>query len=153
MNEPDPQIELRTRELVFQQYENEKSRTFELQGQYGRWLISTLVLAHGAAIGFVAQSERLSAKLLPEIGYWSLGGFVLALLCGFSAWANWGYHSNFHPNWDIREIILNGKIPSFNDQINERIRVTHVASLTFGLASAGCLIVSGMCAAIKLSGS
>lgn len=49
----------RVRELEYQKAAELTRIYADLQGAYGKWLISTLLVVHGAAIGFIAQSDKL----------------------------------------------------------------------------------------------
>ena len=120
----------------------------DLQGHYGKWLISSLLLIHGATIGFISQSDRLSEKLIPEVFSVAVVGLILALLCGFITWINWGLNYRVHDSVHPAMVIDDDFWPKMHEhKLNGWINITYWLSLLVGFASVGCMIYGSIAAA------
>ncbi|ATU91998.1 hypothetical protein [Phyllobacterium zundukense] len=133
-------FEWKARELRYQQYQEAKKVTFQLQGDYGKWLIATLILIHGGALAFIASNERLSMLLLPSTFWCSIGGVLTALLCGFVTWINWSLHYAFYERVDPAMLHSGNGWPDYDHPSNKWITITFWAGIGFGLISAFCLL-------------
>lgn len=54
---------IEVRKLTYEDYQKSKRHAFQLNADYGRWLIASLLLVHGAAVAFLAQNERLKGTM------------------------------------------------------------------------------------------
>lgn len=86
-------------ELVFNDFRRREQFTSEIAAAYGRWLVASMLLAHGAGlIGFLSFLGSSNSKSINH-GAVSLtvacltAGLVFAFICGFCAWVNWSAHS------------------------------------------------------------
>lgn len=133
-----PEQHIAARTLYYQGVQSWLKHTMEMQGAQGRWLIASLLLIHGGLFAFLAQSETLSALILPHVFVWLTAGIVLALCCGFSTWWNWSLaaaiYSTVHP-W----MIYNGSVIEFTGWRPPLVTITMWLAVVFGLASVGCI--------------
>lgn len=129
--------------LVYDQICEFRKSALELQGQYGKWLISSLLLANGAAIGYIAGNETLSAKLIPVVFYWPVVGLFLALASGFSAWMNLGLLFDMHYEVNPRMLFDDKAWPDHkSDPRNKWVEVTRWSAVLLGIASAACIVIA-----------
>jgi hypothetical protein len=66
--------------------------TFEyarLQGDYGKWLIASLLLIHGGALYSIGTAPRFESIVGSWAAWHFVAGLIFALLCGFVTWLNW----------------------------------------------------------------
>ncbi len=86
-------------ELVFNDFRRREQFTAEIAAAYGRWLVASMLLAHGA--GLIGFLSFLGSSKSNSIGQSSVAitvacltaGLVFAFICGFCAWVNWSAHS------------------------------------------------------------
>lgn len=134
------------------EHQNE-SRAFAYQAQkeYGKWLISSLLLAHGAGIGFVASHERLSEFLIP----WTFGylviGICLAFLSGFLTWINFTLLASVYDEVNPNMIVSDESWPKFNGPESPWIKKTFWGAITTGIISALLIPTAAISAAISLT--
>lgn len=133
----------RVRELEYQKAAELTRIYADLQGAYGKWLISTLLVVHGAAIGFIAQSDKLSEALIPGPFLCHGFGLILALLAGLMAWANWSLHMGEQLAISPKLIINDDHWPKpYTGRARTYVRVTFRLSVAFGLLSAALILAS-----------
>lgn len=148
------EIDLRLRELSYAQLREGARNAAMLQGQYGRWLISSLLIIHGAAIGFIAHSDSLSGLLIPWPFGWLVIGLVLALACGFVTWINWSLHMALYEDVWPQMITDSSSWPDFEKSPQTRwIAITFWLSPALGIISVLAMIVTAIAAACKLAGT
>ncbi|CAM5766293.1 hypothetical protein LMIY3S_01772 [Labrys miyagiensis] len=85
-------------EVYKNERENQKT-AMQLQGDYGKWLLNTLLILNGGAVIGLAQSSAFGKSALHEAGMWFVGGIVSALACGFVAWVNWSLLAHYYEDW------------------------------------------------------
>lgn len=134
------------RKLLYQQYQDSKRITFQLQGDYGKWLIASLLLIHGAAVIFLAQDNELSTGVLPQVFWWHIAGLMLALICGFTVWINWSLHFSLYNSVDPRMIVSNDFWPTWDARTNGWIGRTHFIAIAVGILSALCIVGASIAA-------
>lgn len=137
------QLVARVRELEYQKA-TELTRIYaDLQGAYGKWLISTLLLVHGAAIAFIAQSDRLSESLIPGPFLCHGFGLILALVAGLMSWANWSLHMGEQIVISPQLIISDEHWPkTYQGRSGRLVDITYWASILVGLTSAVLILAS-----------
>src|SRR5688572_12133387 len=66
------------RKLRYEQLQQNRRSAGELQGEYGRWLVASLLLVHGGSILLLAQSPEMVRLVLPAVFWWLVAGHLLA---------------------------------------------------------------------------
>ena len=100
----------------------------ETQAGYGRWIIGSLLVIHGAAIGYGAGQETLRVAMSAKFWLFPSGGFVFAiigLLCalisGMGAWLNWGASAT-ELDYAARTALIQGDVhPDLNGLIESNM--------------------------------
>lgn len=144
--QPKPDDIIEIRRLIYEDLQKSKRHALQLNADYGRWLIASLLLVHGAVIVFMAQSERLSEEVLPIIFWWNVSGLLLALLCGFFTWGNWSLHALLYEDVSPSMIYDIKNWPKFSNSVSRWISATHILGIIAGLLSAGCILGSAFSA-------
>lgn len=137
---------IEARKLTYEDLQKSKRHAFQLNADYGRWLIGSLLLVHGAAVAFLAQNERLAATVLPSVFWWHVAGLLLALLCGFLVWANWSFHAAIYESVSSSMIYDDKRWPEFDGGTARWITVTHWSGIVAGVLSALCILSSAVAA-------
>jgi hypothetical protein len=87
--------------------------SYAAQADYGKWLISSIFLMHGAAIGGLAfKAGATGAPTYLAAILWFVGGLVLALASGFSAWRNFSLAAQQYDGWAKRAMLFDAKWPT-----------------------------------------
>lgn len=112
------------------------SQSISAQVEYGRWLISSLLALHSAAIAGLIYSEKIK-QVSPCTVVLFLVGLVLALAAGFIAWLNfkWAYEH-------YRD----------NDNKNSRLDASTWAAIACSVGSAGFFVIGVGIVAVQLLG-
>jgi hypothetical protein len=93
---------------AFRQLDDMRSKSFTMQGDYGKWLISSLFLMHGSAIaGLVFKSGGCSAPPFLSAVAWFVAGIVFALGAGFAAWWNFTFAMKQYDEWATPNMLIN----------------------------------------------
>jgi hypothetical protein len=142
--------ELAARKLLYDQYQEDKRYASQLQAEFGKWLVASLLLIHGAAFAFAAQDNELSAIIFKMVFWPHILGILFALGSGLSAWLNWGFHVSHFVRIDPRMIYDNQFWPKFESSTNKWIGSTYWASILFGMASALMVLVAAWIAYCRL---
>ncbi len=137
---------IEVRKLTYEDYQKSKRHAFQLNADYGRWLIASLLLVHGASIVFLTQNDRLSSAVLPSVFWWHVTGLLLAFLCGFLVWANWSFHARIYEAVNPGMIYDDAHWPKFDDGTNRWINRTHWSGVAAGIFSALCILGSALTA-------
>jgi hypothetical protein len=123
----------------------------EFQGQYGKWLVASLLLVHGAVFGFLATSETLSRLYLPHVYWWPVAGLILAMGCGFLTWINWGLHLSQNLAADVNAMHdLTQAWPRSDPKVERWIAPTFRLSVACGLGSALCIAGAAVTAYLRM---
>jgi hypothetical protein len=93
MNTPDQQPAnssyKETAKLAYESLLEMRRLSYAAQADYGKWLISSIFLMHGAAIGGLAfKAGATGAPTYLSAVMWFVAGLVLALASGFATWCN-----------------------------------------------------------------
>lgn len=140
----DQAIEIR--KLAYDEFQKSKHHALQLNADYGRWLIASLLLVHGAAVAFLAQNDRLASVVLPSVFWWHVAGLLLAFLCGFLVWANWSFHAAIYQAVNPSMVYDEENWPKFDDGINRWISWTHWTGIIAGVLSWVCILVAAIAA-------
>lgn len=73
--------------------------SFAAQAEYGKWLISSIFLMHGSAIGGLAFKAATGAPPYLAAMLWFVVGMIFALGSGFAAWWNFSFASAQYESW------------------------------------------------------
>ncbi|MER9763701.1 MULTISPECIES: hypothetical protein [unclassified Mesorhizobium] len=130
---------IEVRRLHYEEHRKDAHHAMQLNADYGKWLIASLLLVHGAAIAFLAQNDRLSKSVLPLVFWWHVTGLITALTCGFIVWINWSLHGRFHGSVSPQMIYDDTQWPDY-DGPARWINRTHWLAIAMGLASAMCIL-------------
>jgi hypothetical protein len=127
-------------ETVYTQIRQMQQFAMQMQGEYGKWLISSLLFLHGAAIGgllFKVTSEHPPAYL--SALWWFVAGILLALASGFATWCNFSFVADQFERWaDHRMLIDRTYWPA--EQAGNSIDVTRWVAILCGILSASCIL-------------
>ena len=133
-------------QIVYGQLREMQRATFDVSQQYGRWLLSSLVVIHGGALfglftflGEIANKPAALAQYQYTI-WWFVIGLILALFAGLMAWVNWSMHTNNYNHMASYEMLWDPDKWTGTPPHNRGLFVTNWASLGSGLLSAGCII-------------
>lgn len=131
------------RKLTYESLQTRQNHAFQLQGDYGKWLVASLLLIHGAAFAFLAQDAALSKSILPFV-YWPLViGLLSALLCGLTAWINWTLLASMY---DVSAFMVtdNEFWPKFDGKEAWWVTFTFWAALIAGMISAVMILIAAI---------
>lgn len=113
----------------------------KMMGEYGRWLVSSLLFLHGAAIGgLLFKSGFNGVPPYLHALWWFVGGIVLAISAGFSAWWNFSTAATIYYRMaDYR--MLNDRNFWPRDHSGFRIvTATKWIAVISGVSSVACLV-------------
>lgn len=140
-----------SRRDTYERLMDHRKSALELQGHYGKWLVSSLLLIHGATIGFISQSDRLSEKLMPGVFTVAVAGLIFALVCGFITWLNWGLNFRVFDSVNPAMVLDDDYWPDLSKHpTNKWINASFWGSLGFGFLSVFCIILGAYLAAATL---
>jgi hypothetical protein len=113
----------------------------QLQGDYGKWLIASLLLIHTAALYALITTDAVRSVLATWALWWFVGGLFLALLCGLVTWWNWELHVAQTIRRANVNMLTNVEFwPADDPSTNWKIDLTYWLSLVLGLLSAFALL-------------
>jgi hypothetical protein len=138
------------RKLQYEHHQADVRAAFQLQGDYGKWLVASLLLIHGGAFLFLTRSPDLAKSVLPVVYWWLIGGLMLALVCGFVAWINWDLHTVLYKPLNAGMIVNDDQWPQLDARMNWWIGATHKISIGAGLASGFCILGAATAAYLTL---
>lgn len=131
----------RQAEIVYVQMRQMHEFSLKMLGEYGRWLISSLLFLHGATIGgllFKASGTGGPPTYLNAL-WWFIAGIVFALAAGFSAWWNFTFAAEQYHRWaDVR--MLSDKTYWPGPSSNCAVEVTKWMAVIAGVLSVGCIV-------------
>lgn len=123
----------------------------EFQGQYGKWLVASLLLVHGAVFGFLATNEAMSLTYLPHVFWWPVAGLVLAMGCGFLSWINWGLHLAVELSADVNTMHdTDREWPQRDERAQRWVKPTFQLAILCGAGSALCVVGSALTAYMRM---
>jgi hypothetical protein len=113
----------------------------QLQGDYGKWLIASLLLVHTAALYALITTDGVRSVLGTFALWWFVGGLFLALLCGLVTWWNWELHVGLTERWaNVNMLTSPTDWPKNEPSTDFWIKLTFWLSLVLGLLSAFALL-------------
>lgn len=133
--------------VVYEDLKQSERATFDVASQYGRWLISTLVIINGGALaglltfldGLASESDTL-ARFAHSI-WCFVAGVILALMSGMMAWMNWSAHAANFGSMARHDMLWDPKVWPKSGDFDRRIEWTYRASILFGLSSATAAVL------------
>lgn len=142
---------LEARRLILSHLRERARIAGEFQGQYGKWLVASLLLVHGAIFGFLATNEQMSQLYLPHVYWWPVAGLILAMGCGFLTWVNWGLHLSHNLSADVNTMHdLEREWPAYDPKVERWIGPTFWLSVACGAGSALCIVGSAITAYLHM---
>jgi hypothetical protein len=118
--------------------------SFAAQADYGKWLISSIFLMHGAAIGGLAFKGATGAPTYLAAVGWFVAGLVLALASGFSTWVNFHFGAKQYDLWAKPSMISDHTQWPTIATHGRAIRVTMWLAIIFGFCSVACLVAGSV---------
>ncbi|MFZ5736057.1 MAG: hypothetical protein ACOY6K_04140 [Pseudomonadota bacterium] len=114
-------------------------RAISAQIDYGKWLISSLLLMHSSAIaGLIFKAGNNGAPPYLYATGWFVFGILLALASGFSAWWNFTFAARQYDHWSNPNMLIDRtKWPSY--QLAPGIASTLWTSVVCGIGSVFCI--------------
>lgn len=135
------------RKLRYQQLQENRRAAATLATEYGRWLIASLLLVHGASLLLLGRDvTSQGADILRAVYWWQIVGLVSAFACGFAAWMNCYKHLELYDLVAPDMIYNDESWPKFDPQLLRQINLTFRASILLGFVSLGCLIGASVAA-------
>jgi hypothetical protein len=130
----------RVAEIEFNRLRDMQEHSMKVQSEYGRWLVSSLLFLHGAAIGgLLFKTGNNGVPPYLSALWWFVGGIVLALAAGFAAWWNFTFAAQTYFKWaDYRMLSDRAYWPK--GEADPRIGWTLRVAVAGGLLSVACLI-------------
>lgn len=111
--------------------------SFKLQAEYGRWLISSLLFLHSAAIaGLLFKTDAKSIPYLTSL-WWFIFGIVFALGAGLAAW--WNFTFACHVYYQRVDQLLRNQ-PQASPIPTDKVTATLWLSSACGVLSVLCLL-------------
>ncbi|MBD9390240.1 hypothetical protein IB237_23850 [Agrobacterium sp. AGB01] len=145
-----PKQFMRTRpevaEIVYKDYKEMHRATFELAGQYGRWLLASLLLIHGGALfGLFTFLSELADKPDALARYqltvwWFVIGLMLTLFAGLCTWANWTLHSDNYDGWANKPMLWDPEEWAGATRHTWAIDFFYWAALVLGVLASLCIV-------------
>lgn len=130
-----------TARLTYESLLEMRRLSFAAQADYGKWLISSIFLMHGSAIGGLAfKTATTGAPSYLAAILWFVIGMILALGAGFSAWWNFSLAAQQYDGWAKPAMLFNReRWPSEATKIGG-IRETRWISIGCGVLSVLALL-------------
>lgn len=130
----------RAAEIVFVQFQKLNESSLKMQGEYGKWLVSSLLFLHGAAIGgLLFKWSGGSAPPYLYALWWFVFGIVFALATGFSAWGNFTFAADLYNRWaDVRMLTNRDHWPQPSTSC--AIKATMWIAILTGVLSTICIV-------------
>jgi hypothetical protein len=139
------------RQLKYEFYQKHLSHVLTMQGDYGKWLVASLLLVHGGMFALLAQNDQLASQVLSKIYWWPVVGIVCALLCGFSAWWNFSFSSMLYAVPKAEMIYLDSQQPEFPNWLVTALKATTVVAIVAGIVSVACVFAGAAHASLVLT--
>lgn len=133
-------------EIVYKDYKEMQRVTFDLAGQYGRWLLASLLLIHGGALfGLFTFLSELADKPDALARYqltvwWFVSGLMLTLFAGLFTWLNWSMNSNNYEAWANKAMLWDPEKWTGDNVHTWGVNFCYWAALVLGVLSSFCII-------------
>ncbi|MEH2517659.1 hypothetical protein V1279_003232 [Bradyrhizobium sp. AZCC 1610] len=119
--------------------------SFGAQADYGKWLISSIFLMHGSAIGGLAfKAAATGAPPYLAAMLWFVVGLVLALASGFSAWWNFSLGAAQYDMWARPLMLFDRAAWPSTARHAGAITFTKRLAITFGVGSVLVLVIGSI---------
>ena len=119
--------------------------SFGAQADYGKWLISSIFLMHGSAIGGLAfKAAATGAPPYLAAILWFVAGLVLALASGFSAWCNFSSGAAQYYMWARPAMLFDRTAWPSDPRHACAIKITRWLSIIFGFGSVLVLVIGSI---------
>jgi hypothetical protein len=117
----------------------------ELQGDYGKWLVTSVAAVNFGGIYLISTSEFLD-QATKSAGIWPLVvGTVLIFLAGLAAWSNWGALARAYDRFAKPVMLVDPDSwpkNEENEDLSFKIKLTYWTSIVLGIAALLCMPVS-----------
>jgi hypothetical protein len=134
-----------TAKLTYENLLEMRRLAFTAQADHGKWLISSIFLMHGAAIGGLAFKAGTSgAPTYLNAISWFVLGLTFALASGFSTWCNFSLAAEQYHEWAKPNMIVNRAYWPSDTARDFRIKLTKWLAIIFGFCSVFCLIAGAV---------
>jgi hypothetical protein len=127
--------------IVYNDLRERERVTFNTSTEYGRWLISSLLLVNGGALAGLfsyldglAQDPTTLANFAAPV-WCFIVGIVFALSSGFSAWFNWSLHSHNYRLSARYDMLWDPTKWADEPRYSKAISWTYRLGIAFGVAS------------------
>jgi hypothetical protein len=125
-----------TAKLTYESLLEMRRLSYAAQADYGKWLISSIFLMHGAGIGGLAfKAGATGAPTYLAAILWFVGGLVLALASGFSAWHNFSFAARQYDDWAKPAMLFDVKKWPTEAPHARGIKLTMRLAICFGFCS------------------
>lgn len=131
------------------------NKSLQLQGDYGKWLIASLLLLNGTALYSLATNVSYGRPILQSGSlWWFLGGLLLAMGSGFVAWINWGLlAADLIRQSNASMLVSRDAWPQSNKSADRYISLTFGLAIVLGLASLACVPIGAVLVAVAIAHS
>lgn len=132
--------------IIYRDLRESQKATFEVAAGYGRWLMASLLLAHGGglvgAFGLFkeAAADAILRQRIVAAAWWLVVGLLVALASGLTIWVNWSFHSENYGHRADPEMLWNPQVWERPPIRIHAINVTYWLSLGLGVTSALCIL-------------
>jgi hypothetical protein len=132
--------------IVFNDHKEMHRATFEVQAQWGRWLLASLLLIHGGALfGLFSFLSALANKPAALVQYqytiwWFVSGILFTLCAGFVTWLNWSMHCANYESWAHKPMLWDPEEWVGDTIYSTGLDVTNWLAMIFGIVSALCIV-------------
>jgi hypothetical protein len=119
--------------------------SFGAQADYGKWLISSIFLMHGSAIGGLAfKAAAIGAPPYLAAILWFVFGLVLALAAGFLAWLNFSLGADQYDSWAKPAMLFDRTQWPTSTQHSFGITLTMRLAIIAGVSSVLLLLIGAV---------
>jgi len=84
-------------------FKRQGQSAYDIQAEYGRWLIASMLAANLGGIVAILQSDKYAELLMANIGHYLVIGVFLSILTGCLTWINYTYISTYYIKLQLRD--------------------------------------------------
>ncbi len=114
-------------------------QAWQLQNDYGKWLITSLTAVHAGALFAIGTNQGFKPYFGSGVLWWFVVGLMLALFCGFTTWINWQCNARVAASFARPDFLLTEENDDWPKPSWFWVKVTYWASIGFGLISVACI--------------
>ncbi len=129
---------------VFEESKKQRDNYLGYGVQYGKWVLSSLLLLHGGAFIAISQIQGGLEIYFPIIGQYHIAGIIFALLSGFFAYLNFMFLAKWAQRYTSPVMLYRQDGWPKNEDKYDPVNATAWASLSVGLLSALMIIFSAV---------